>query len=275
MSRPRQPRLLDRYELVQPLGAGGMAKVYLARLADPSGFDRHFALKLLESVDDPAGAEEQVLFRHEARVLGSLHHQHIAQIFDAGVAPDGAHYLVMEYVHGATLREVLEAARHAGRQLPLGFGLTVIAAAAAGLHHAHQRRSADGPMGIVHRDVSPSNLMIGHDGSVKLIDFGIAWSRNRSLETRRGIVRGKPGYMSPEQLMELPLDGRSDVFALGVVAYEATTQTRAFRASSEHETARRVVQGKVRSPAAARPGYPAELTELVMTALAPDPASRF
>jgi serine/threonine-protein kinase len=247
-----------------------MARVYLARDAVSTQM-RHVAIKVLTDARD---VDVQML-RHEARIIAQLQHMHIAALLDAGEAPDGMHYLVMEYVHGVSLRQVLEAARAAGRWLPPGFGISVVAAAAAALHHAHERVGAEGPLGIVHRDVAPSNIMIGFDGQVKLIDFGIAWSRVRDHETKRGLVKGKVGYMSPEQILGHVVDRRSDIFSLGVVAYEATAQARAFRAASEHETARRVINGAVRPPSAARPGYPPMLAHLVMTALSVDPARRY
>jgi serine/threonine protein kinase len=255
------PTLLGRYEIVRPLAAGGMARIYLAR-------DRHrlVALKVLSPGDDPA------VLRDEARAISPLRHPHVCQVIEAGVAADGTHFLAMEYVHGASLKDVLESARRVGRRLPLSFGLSVVLAAARGLHHAHEY----GDLGLVHRDVSPSNLMIGHDGSVKLIDFGIAWAHAREVEaTRKGLVKGKVGYMAPEQLLAGPIDRRCDVFSLGVVAYEVTAQARAFRAGSDHETARRVVRGEVRPPSAARPGYPPDLAQVVVNALAVDPAARY
>ncbi len=215
------------------------------------------------------------MFEHEARVIAALRHPNIARVFEAGVAEDGSHYLAMEYVDGVTLRELLDTAHHAGRTLPLDFALTVVAAAASGLHHAHERSGPDGPLGIVHRDVSPSNIMIGRDGAVKVIDFGIAWSRVRTAHTAAGHIKGKPGYMAPEQLRGEPVDRRTDVFALGIVAYEATTQARAFRASTAMETARRIVHGELVAPATVRPGYPPALAEVVRIALATRSDERF
>ncbi len=262
---------LGRYELLRPIATGGMGTVWLARLVGPDGIHRYLALKILGGGDP----ELVTMFLHEARVIASLHHANVVHVYDVGVADDGRHYLAMEYLHGVSLRAVLDRAYQVRAELPLGFGLAVAIAAAAGLHHAHERRGPGGPLGIVHRDISPSNIMVGHDGVVKLIDFGIADSTIRVDETRRGLIKGKTAYMSPEQLLEEPLDRRSDVFALGIVAYEATTQARAFRAASELETARRIVHGKVMPPARARPGYPADLATTVLAALAVDPADRF
>jgi serine/threonine protein kinase len=255
------PSRLGRFEVVRPLAAGGMARIYLGR-----DRLRLVALKVLPPGDDA------VALRDEWRVISQLRHPHVCEVIEAGVAHDGTSFLAMEYVHGASLKDVLESARRVGRRLPLELGMSVVLAAARGLHHAHEH----GALGIVHRDVSPSNVMIGHDGAVKLIDFGIAWSTGReTAETRKGLVKGKAGYMAPEQLLGGRVDRRCDVFSLGVVLYEVTAQARAFRAGSDHETARRVMRGEVRPPAAARPGYPADLAQVVMNSLAVDLGARY
>ena len=248
-----------------------MAQVYLAR----SGRGLEERLVALKVIPAEAGAEVVETFRHEAQVSASLRHPNVVEVLDVGVDDDGVAYLAMQLVHGATLREVLKAAIAAGRTLPLGFALGVVAAAAEGLHHAHEQRGPGGPLGIVHRDISPSNVMIGHDGSVKLIDFGIARSRVKIHDTVRGVVKGKAAYMSPEQLCGDLLDRRSDIFSLGVVAYEATTQTRAFATGSELDSARRVLRVVVRPPASVRPGYPPELAEVFGRALAARPEDRW
>src|SRR6185503_1015616 len=154
-------------------------------------------------------------FLDEARLVATLHHQHVAQVYEIGVADDGTHFLAMEYLHGETLRAVLGRARDRGMRIPLEFTLTVVCASAAGLHHAHERRGTSGaPLGIVHRDVSPSNVIVGYDGAVKLIDFGIAKADERSTKTQTGFIKGKAGYMAPEQALGYAVDRRSDVFAL-------------------------------------------------------------
>ena len=252
-----------------------MARVYVARVSGPGGFARHVVVKTLpeERNEDAAFVS---MFLDEARLIATLHHQHIAQVFEVGRAENGTYFLAMEYVHGETVRHVLEVATKRRKQLPVDLGLSITCAAAAGLHHAHERRDIDGtPLGIVHRDVSPSNVMLGFDGSIKLLDFGIAKARMRSTQTAIGHVKGKLGYMSPEQARGEPVDRRSDVFALGVLAYELTTQTRAFHSPSQFETMRRTFHGEVEPPSRRVSGYPPALEDVVMTALATDPADRF
>jgi serine/threonine protein kinase len=270
-----RPQQLGRYELLRHLASGGMARVYLARVTGPGGFARHVVVKTIpeERREDEAFI---TMFLDEARLVATLHHQHIAQVFEVGRADDGTYFLAMEYVHGETVRHVLEAATKRRTQLSLDLGLSITCAAAAGLHHAHERRDLDGtPLGIVHRDVSPSNVILGFDGSVKLIDFGIAKAHLRNTQTAIGFVKGKAGYMAPEQARGEAVDRRSDVFALGVLAYELTTQTRAFHGPSQFETIRRTIHGEIDPPSRRVAGYPAALEDVVMTALASDPEDRF
>ena len=270
-----RPLRLGRYELLRHLASGGMARVYVARVTGPGGFARHVVVKTIpeERADDDSFV---TMFLDEARLVATLHHQHIAQVFEVGRAENGMYFLAMEHVHGETVRHVLETASKRRKQLPLDLGLSVTCAAAAGLHHAHERRDLDGsPLGIVHRDVSPSNVMLGFDGSVKLIDFGIAKARMRTTQTAIGHVKGKLGYMAPEQARGEAVDRRSDVFALGVLAYELTTQTRAFHSPTPFETMRRTFHGEVEPPSRRVAGYPPALEDVVMTALATDPADRF
>jgi serine/threonine protein kinase len=215
------------------------------------------------------------MFLDEARLAASLNHQNVAQVFEVG-EDTGIHYLAMEYVHGQDLRAVLAKAGSQGTRIPLELSLTVVAGAAAGLHHAHERRGQDGtPLGIVHRDVSPSNIMIGYDGAVKLLDFGIAKATARSVETQSGIIKGKFAYMAPEQCRGREVDRRSDVFSLGIILYEISTQHRCFRADSDFDTMHRIVTGDVVRPTRLVQGYPQALEAIVMKALAVDSTQRY
>jgi serine/threonine protein kinase len=182
----------------------------------------------------------------------------------------------MEYVHGADLREILCAAQRAGTQIPIETSLSIVCAAAAGLDHAHRRCGPDGkPLRLVHRDVSLSNIMVGHDGSVKVVDFGIATTTIASVHTSPGVVRGKASYRSPEQCLGDKVDHRSDVFALGVVLYELTTGARCFHGRTDFDRMLAVVRGDYLAPADLVACYPRELEQVIYTALAPAPAQRF
>ncbi|HEY5938635.1 MAG TPA: serine/threonine-protein kinase [Kofleriaceae bacterium] len=265
---------LGRYELISHLATGGMGRVVLARSQGESGFERHVVIKVLEAVeiDDTTATD---MFLDEARLLGMLHHQHIAAILEVGRADDGRLFLVLEYVHGHNAHDVWQRARELTYQLPLDFALAVVSAAASGLHHVHTKRSPDGDrLKLVHRDVTLSNLMIGFDGAIKIIDFGIAKAAVRSTKTQTGLVKGKLGYMAPEQLQG-KADARTDVFALGVVLYELTTMQRAFREASDRGTVERVKTGNYLPPSQIVPDYPAELEAIVGRALSVDPGDRF
>ena len=257
-----------------PLAAGGMARIYIGRSTGIGSFERHVVLKLItpERANDATAVQ---MFLDEARLAASLNHQNVAQVFEVG-EDLGIHYLAMEYVHGQDLRALLAKAGSQGTRIPLDLALTVVAGAASGLNHAHERRAADGtPLGIVHRDVSPSNIMIGYDGSVKLLDFGIAKATARSVQTQSGIIKGKFAYMAPEQCRGRDVDRRSDVFSLGIILYEITTQHRCFRADSDFDTMHRIVTGDVVRPTRLVQGYPPALEAIVMKALAVDAVQRY
>jgi serine/threonine-protein kinase len=251
-----------------------MARIYIGRTTGIGSFERHVVLKLItpERANDSTAVQ---MFLDEARLAASLNHQNVAQVFEVG-EDQGIHYLAMEYVHGQDLRALLAKAGSAGTRVPLELALTVVAGAAAGLHHAHERRGPDGiSLGIVHRDVSPSNIMIGYDGAVKLLDFGIAKATARSVETQSGIIKGKFAYMAPEQCRGREVDRRSDVFSLGIILYEISTQHRCFRADSDFDTMHRIVTGDVVRPTRIIQGYPQALEAIVMKALAVDANQRY
>ncbi len=262
---------LGAYAVVAPLAAGGMADVYLGRAAD-----RHVAIKVL----DPKRSLELDacrMFLDEARLVGMLDHENIAAVLDVDVdSRTNLHYIAMEYVHGKDLREIMIRAGHHGLSIPYEVSIGIVMQAAAGLHHAHNATDATGkPLHLVHRDVSLSNIMVGFDGIVKLVDFGIARSTMSSVHTMPGIVRGKASYMSPEQCMGEHVDHRTDVFALGVVLYELTTGARCFGGKTDFEKMLAVVRGDYVAPSDLVADYPAELEQIVRCALSPDVDQRF
>lgn len=255
-----------------PLARGGMAAIYIGRTTGIGSFERNVVLKVIDQATDSAMVQ---MFLEEARLAACLNHQNVAQVFEVG-EDRGIHYLAMEFVHGQDLHGLLASAKSANRPIPLDLALTIVAGAAAGLDHAHNRRSASGtPLGIVHRDISPSNIMVGYDGSVKLLDFGIAKATSLPPRTESGVIKGKFAYMAPEQCRSQDVDRRSDIFALGIILYEITTQHRCFRADSDFDTMRRIVTGDFIRPSRVVKNYPAELEAIVMKALAIDPNRRF
>ena len=265
-----------RYQLLGHLADGGMAELYFARVVGVAGVERHVVLKriLPEFARNPAFVE---MFLDEARLAAQLHHANIAQVFDVGQLLD-SYFFTMEYVHGETARELLRRCAALGRPIPLEVALTIVAGAAAGLHYAHEKRSPDRrPLHIVHRDVSPSNLIVGYDGVVKLVDFGIAKAalRGTGPETTSGTVKGKVAYMSPEQCRGAALDRRSDIFALGIVLFELATGARLFKHESDYETMEQIVHGTPPQPSARRPELPRRLDRIVARALAKAPEDRY
>lgn len=272
-----EPHLVEcvgHYELVRRLGSGGMAEVHLARVAGLEGFEKLLVLKriLPHLSADPHFVK---MFLAEARLAALLDHPNVVQVYDLG-CDDGDYYFVMEFVYGENLQSLLRSATRAGEDVPLSLAVSIVCGAAAGLHFAHERVGFDGqPLGIVHRDVSPTNVMVTYDGFVKVADFGIAKVTNRTDVTRAGTRKGKVPYMSPEQCRAEKLDRRSDIFALGILLHECTTMTRLFDGDNEFGVMNRIVNGDIPPPSSLRPGYPKELERIVMRALTVDKERRY
>ncbi len=249
-----------------------MAEIWLAR--DVEQPDRDIVVKRIH----PHLAENEefvMMFLDEARIAARLAHPGCVQIFDLGREGD-SFFIAMEYIHGEDIRSIARQARKKGVPLPRKIAIEIIAGACDGLHYAHDLKDASGrPLNVVHRDVSPQNILVTYDGLVKIVDFGIAKAADQANQTRAGVLKGKYAYMSPEQVMGRPLDRRSDVFALGVLLYELTTGKRLFKAETELETMRRITQGVVRPPTEASPGYPKDLEAIVLKALAKDRDARW
>jgi serine/threonine-protein kinase len=258
---------LGNYELVMRIGRGGMATVWVAHEhATQPEDDRLVAVKamLADLADEP---EFVRMFLDEVRLIRAIRHPNIVDVYDVG-EEDGVMWMAMEWVEGESLHSVIaEAGKR--RAIPPEIAVQIIADAAAGLHAAHELRDIDGtPQELVHRDVSPHNILISTSGQVKLVDFGVAKAVGRmSDQTRSGQLKGKFGYMSPEQATGNEVDRRSDVFALGVVLYELTTSRRLFRGESDLDTLRLVTSGQIPRPTKLDPSYPAGLERVVLKAL--------
>jgi eukaryotic-like serine/threonine-protein kinase len=263
-----------RYELLKRLAGGGMGEVFLARQRGLHGFEKLVVIKTLL----PHLCEDEELiamFRDEARVTAQLIHPNICQVFEFDQV-GGVYYMAMEYLRGEDLRRLWRACEQKQRKLPVPLACRIVADAAAGLDFAHALRDASGrSFGIVHRDVSPQNIFVTFEGGVKLIDFGVAKATGRAQHTRTGALKGKYGYMSPEQAAGAGVDGRSDIFALGVVLHELLTGRRLFKAESDLETLARVRACQVPGPSAINRELPARLDSLVLRALAKAPEDRF
>ncbi|HVK87930.1 MAG TPA: protein kinase [Kofleriaceae bacterium] len=264
----------SNYLVLAKLAVGGMAEIFLARGASAAGLQRYVVLKRILR-DQANNAEFVAMFLEEARLAAQLQHPNVAQVYDIGKLGD-SYFFTMEYVHGETVRSLMYRTTEQQREVPLSVVLSVIAGAAAGLHHAHERVGVDGrPLGIVHRDVSPSNLMISYEGSVKVVDFGVAKAESRAVETRSGTVKGKVSYLSPEQCRGLEVDRRSDLFSLGIVMWEMLVGDRLYRRGSDFEIMTAIVSEEVLPPSHRRRGIPPELDALVLRLLAKKPKDRF
>jgi hypothetical protein len=260
------------YEIVGHLATGGMAELFLARATDRGA--PYVVLKRI--LPEQARRSDLVsMFLDEARLSSRLQHPNIARVLDVGRAGH-SYFYTMEYVHGRNLREVLERLVEVRRFFPLDAILAVLSAAAAGLHAAHEQRDRNGrSLEIVHRDVSPSNVMVAFDGAVKIVDFGVAHAIDHVSETRSGVVKGKTGYLAPEQCTMSQIDRRCDVFALGIVAYELVTRTRLFRRKSEYETMHAIVSEHPVPPSQVRRQLPPALDAIIMRALEKNRAHRY
>lgn len=267
--------LFGKYQLHEKIAQGGMAEVFLAsKEGDIGGFKRRVAIKRMfpHLVDRD---EIITMFIDEARIASQLHHPNIVQIYDLGVV-DGTFFIAMEFVEGYDLRQVCKHGVEHNHFLSRPLAVHIISEVAVGLHYAHtQTDENDQPMNIVHRDISPQNVLISVDGVVKICDFGIAKAEDRLTQTQIGEFKGKFSYMSPEQFASNGLDHRSDIFALGIVLYETTVGARLFKAPSEFETIRRITEGDFSPPSSVRPNYPKRLEEIIMKALQPDPDDRY
>jgi serine/threonine protein kinase len=265
------PGRIGRYEIERRLGAGGMALTYRCRLAGIGGFSKRVVVKILHP--DHVGESSYVgMFLDEARLSARLHHVNVAQVYEVG-DDHGVPYMVMELVDGSNLAEIT---RLLGRgQRPWGHIAWLFAGICRGLGHAHSLKDDSGkPLGIVHRDVSLGNIMIGRDGVPKLIDFGIAqWAQKENV-TEVGMLKGKLHYMAPEQLRG-QADHRADIYQLGVCLYWMTTGRPPFHDADPAKVWAARLDGDLKRPSAVTPGYPRELEEIVITALAVDPARRW
>jgi serine/threonine protein kinase len=265
---------LGKYEIVHRIACGGMAEIYLARAGGIHGFQKYVVLKRILP-QYATNAEFVRMFLKEARVAALLDHANIAHVYDIG-EEDGSYFFTMEYLHGEDLHFIMRELARKGRRLPLERALTMVIGAAAGLHFAHEKKGDDGrPLGLVHRDVSPSNIFVTFDGGVKVVDFGIAKVTAEAELSLSNKLKGKLAYMSPEQMSSGSLDRRSDVFALGIVLYETTTHARLFRAEGEAATMRSVMEGLITPPIERIDDYPPRLQEIVLRALERDPSRRY
>lgn len=271
------PARFGKYTLIRRLAKGGMAELFLALQKSVAGFEKLLVIKrILPSMNQDRAFIEMLL--HEARIAATLSHPNIVQIFDVGQA-EGQYFIAMEHVHGEDLRSIVRQMKKEGvLEFPLEHALAIVSGVCAGLAYAHDKRDLAGThLGIVHRDISPQNIVVTFTGDVKIVDFGIAKSdtRGEGEQTRSGKLKGKVPYMSPEQARGESIDARSDLFATGTLLFELTTGKRLFKGQSEYETLKLICEREYPRPSEIRPGYPIELERIVMRALAKSRDDRY
>lgn len=264
----------ERYELLGELASGGMATVYLARMRRPMGFSRLVAIKCMhpQFAKDPSFVS---MFMDEARLTAHLRHPNIVPTLDI-VAEDGHLLLVMEYVDGISLASLLRFANNAGMRVPLPIACAIVHDLLLGLHEAHQAKDDNGaPLAIIHRDVSPQNVIVGIDGLSRVLDFGVAKARQNTHQSNDNEIKGKIPYMPPEQLFGEQLDHKVDVYAAGVTLWETLVCERLFDGPSETALVKKISEEPIAKPSTRLPGLPPEIDEIVMRALSRNASDRY
>jgi serine/threonine protein kinase len=268
------PLAYGRYKLVARIGIGGMAEVFRAVVNGPEGWERELVVKrILPQLS--GNAQFQRMFVREAKISALLMHPNIVQIYEFGQA-DGMYFIAMESVQGVTLREALNKLKREQRAMPFMVAADIARQVCTGLDYAHTLRGSDGrALEIVHQDISPTNVMLAYNGTVKVLDFGIARATSFNDDPQNGLVKGKVSYLAPEQVSLQPFDRRADVFALGAVLHEMLTGVRLFPAKNDMARMKQLLAQPIPTPSAVNAAIPPELDEIVMRALALNPAARY
>ena len=277
MSAPelkQEPRIIGRYALYGKIASGGRATVHFGRLLGPVGFSRTVAIKRLhpQYTEDPDFVS---MFLDEARLAGRIRHPNVVATLDV-VATDEEIFLVMDYVQGETLSRLVRLCRLRSERVPLPIVAAIFSGVLHGLHAAHEAKTERGePLGIVHRDVSPQNMMVGVDGAPRVLDFGVAKAAGRIQTTREGQLKGKLGYMAPEQIQSTGATRQTDVYAAGAVLWECLTGKRLFQDENDGALLRKVLEARVEPPSKHVADLPPGLDDIVLRAVERDPAKRF
>jgi serine/threonine protein kinase len=264
----------QRYRVVERLASGGMAEVFLAESAGIEGFKKQVAIKRVL----PALSEKKrfiAMFLDEARLSANLSHSNVAQVFDIGVG-DNAYFIVMEYVDGGDLKQLMEYMKRSGQSFAVEAACFIAAKICEGLTYAHELRGTDGqPLEIIHRDMSPPNVLITKHGEVKIVDFGLAKAQSQLEKSEAGIIKGKFGYLSPEAARGLPIDQRTDIFAVGIILWEMLAGRRLFYGETDFATVKQVQEAKIPKLHDENPKIPAELDTILGRALTREPTARY
>jgi len=263
-----------KYTLINRIAVGGMAEIFLARQEGVEGFEKTICIKRIRP-----HLSSQVsfvrMFLNEAKLAAQLNHPNIVQIFDLGRIGE-SYFIAMEFISGRDMSRCIPKAEKVGIHFPLVYALKVVTSVCEGLYFAHNRTDAYGkPLNIVHRDITPENVMVSFNGTVKVLDFGIAKATSQLEQTRAGEIKGKLSYMSPEQCMGKPLDHRSDIFSLGVVAYEWVTGYKLFTGENEMAILKSIIDGKIYPPSYFKEDVPEPVERILMKALEKDREKRY
>ena len=270
----KQPKKFGKYYFLERISVGGMAEVFKAKSFGVEGFEKLIAIKRILS--NVAEDEDFIsMFIDEAKIAVQLNHANIAQIFDLGNI-DGSYFIALEYIHGKDLRTIWDRHNRRSLLLPIPMSAYIMIRICEGLDYAHRKKNAAGSdLNIVHRDVSPQNILVSYEGEVKIVDFRIAKAANKASRTQAGILKGKFGYMSPEQVRGLPLDGRSDIFSSGIILYELLTGERLFAGESDFSTLEKVRNVEILPPTTYNRKIPDALEKIVLKTLSKDPDDRY
>jgi serine/threonine protein kinase len=273
-AEPRKPIRFGKYTLIDRIAVGGMAEIFLARQAGLEGFEKTIVIKRIR----PHLSKQPnfvKMFLNEAKLAAQLNHPNIVQIYDLGRIGE-SYFIAMEYIFGRDMRRIIPKADALGIPFPMVYALKIASSVCEGLYYAHARTDLYGTaLNIVHRDVTPENIFVSFDGTVKVLDFGIAKAANQIEQTRAGEIKGKLSYMSPEQCMGKQLDNRSDIFSLGVVLYEWLTGFKLFTGDSEVAILKSITEGKIYAPSYFKADIPEAVEAILMKALEKDREKRY
>ena len=273
-SEAKKPIRFGKYTLIDRIAVGGMAEIFLARQAGLEGFEKTIVIKRIR----PHLSKQSnfvKMFLNEAKLAAQLNHPNIVQIYDLGKIGE-SYFIAMEYIFGRDMRRIIPKADALGIPFPMVYALKIASSVCEGLYYAHARTDMYGnALNIVHRDVTPENIFVSFDGTVKVLDFGIAKAANQIEQTRAGEIKGKLSYMSPEQCMGKPLDNRSDIFSLGVVLYEWLTGFKLFTGDSEVAILKSITEGKIYAPSYFKADIPEGVEAILMKALEKDREKRY
>lgn len=265
----------QKYRIIRKLDAGGMAEVFVAESESLKGFKRRVAIKrILPHLTKNRKFVQ--MFLDEAKLSLQLQHANIVSVFDIGKA-DNTFFIVMDFIDGATLKHVIESTRRRGRLIPMAQAIYMIREVCEGLSYAHDQNDMETgqPLGIVHRDVSPPNILLSNRGEIKLVDFGLAKATSQLESTDPGVVKGKFSYLSPEAATGVHIDSRADIFSAGIILWELLTGRRLFYGENDYQTVELVRRGSIPPMAVANPNVPSELEEVILKALSRDPSGRY